>query len=128
VWDDELLPTWVRYTRIHAGLVDYLQEAHAAYRATGRPIMAALELVHPDEPLMAGVDDQYYLGPELLVAPVLEPGLTQRRVVVPPGRWQDAFRSESAAVEGPVALDLAVTVEDIPVLRREGSAVSLATD
>jgi len=30
VWDAEVLPTWVRYTRIHLELLDYLAEAHAS--------------------------------------------------------------------------------------------------
>jgi alpha-glucosidase (family GH31 glycosyl hydrolase) len=128
VWDDEILPTWVRYTRIHAGLVDYLEHAHAEYRTTGRPIMAALELVHPDVPLLAGVADEYYFGPDLLVAPVLEPDITRRAVVVPPGTWEDAFAPDTGRLEGPAVLEVPVTVEDIPVYRRVGSTVSIAPD
>lgn len=126
VWDDEILPTWVRYTRIHARLVDYLEQAHAVYRATGRPIMAALELVHPDEPLVAGVIDEYYFGPDLVVAPVLEPGVSSRRVVLPPGTWVDAFSTSAPDVHGPATLDVAISVEDIPVFRRADTSLSLA--
>ena len=32
--------------------------------------------------------DQFLLGPDILVAPVVEKGARKRRLVVPPGRWK----------------------------------------
>lgn len=127
VWDDEIMDTWVRYTRIHVGLLDYLEDAHAHYRETGRPIMAALELIHPDEPMVHGVFDQYLFGPDLLVCPVLEPGATSRMVVIPPGEWQDALDSHAAVIVGPRRVEVVVTAEDLPVFRRAGSEVTVDT-
>ena len=92
IWDDDILPTWRRWASLHTQLNDYLMAAHATYRRTGRPIMSALELAEPGEPLYARRDDQYLLGRDLLVAPVIEPGCARRSVVVPDGRWIDLFR------------------------------------
>jgi hypothetical protein len=116
-------------------------EAHVAYRRTGRPIMAALELVFPDDPLVAGVQDEYLLGEDLLVAPVLEPGCTSRKVVIPAGKWidlwsvvsfDDATRKlvmagdrEVMRFGGPLTIDVEVSEDEIPVFVREGAVISL---
>lgn len=123
IWDDEVRPTWDRYARWHLALNDYLMAAADTYRRTGRPIMCALELEHPD----LTCDDQYLLGPDLLVAPVLEPGATARSVLLPEGRWIDLFDA-SRALEGPGRVEEAVGPDDICVYARGGSVVALLPD
>jgi sulfoquinovosidase len=141
IWDPDVLPTWRRWASLHTQLNDYLMEAHAAYRRTGRPIMAALELVCPDDPLVAGIQDEYLLGEDLLVAPVIEPGCTSRTVVVPAGRWidlwsvvsfDDAARKlvmrgdrELTRFGGPSQIGVEVNEDEIPVFVRGGAVVSL---
>ena len=124
IWDEDVFPTWRRWARWHTRLNDYLMAAHDAYRATGRPIMCALELAHPD---IGPVSDQYLLGEHLLVAPVLEPGCTARRVVLPPGRWVDLFDPQRS-FGGPAEIDADVGPDDIPVFVRAGAVLSLLPD
>jgi hypothetical protein len=98
--------------------------AHEIYRATGRPIMCALELVYPD---FGPVPDQYLLGEHLLVAPVLEAGCTARRVNLPEGRWFDLFHP-ARSVTGPSEVSIAVGPDDIPVFARAGAVLALLPD
>jgi alpha-glucosidase (family GH31 glycosyl hydrolase) len=121
IWDQDVLPSWRRWSRWHTRLNDYLMAAHDAYRATGRPIMCALELVHPS---IGPVSDQYLLGEHLLVAPVLEPGGAVRRVVLPEGRWVDLF-DPRRSYSGPAEIDVEVGPHDIPVLLRAGAVLGL---
>jgi hypothetical protein len=37
------------------------------------------------------VADEFMLGADLLVAPVLDPGVTARDILLPPGSWVDAW-------------------------------------
>ena len=123
IWDPEILPHWVRWSRWHTRLNGYLMRAHEEYRRSGRPIMCALELAYPD---IGPVWDQYLLGADLLVAPVLEPGATSRRVVVPPGAWEGLF--DGTELEGPGVVEVAVTPAEIPVYLRAGAALPLLPD
>jgi alpha-glucosidase len=41
----------------------------------------------PDDPRWWDVEDQFLVGDSLLVAPVLEPGVSTRKVLLPAGRW-----------------------------------------
>ena len=124
IWDPDILAHWVRWSRWHTRLNDYLMAAHETYRRSGRPIMCALELVHP---AIGPVDDEYFLGPHLLVAPVLEPGAVARRVVVPPGRWRPLF-VDGPTLEGPGDTEVPVTLEEIPVFVRDGAELPLLPD
>ena len=71
--------------------------------------------------------DQYLLGEHLLVAPVLKPGCTARRVVLPEGSWADLF-DPRRAFTGPAELDVPVGPDDIPVFVRAGAVLALLPD
>ena len=124
IWDRDVLPVWRRFTRWHLRLNDYLMAAHSAYRETGRPIMCALELEHPG---IGAVNDQYLLGEDLLVAPVLEPECTRRRVVLPEGRWAELF-DPGRSYAGPGTIEVTVGPDDMPVFVRCGAVIGLLPD
>ncbi|WP_369407479.1 hypothetical protein [Rhodothermus marinus] len=51
--------------------------------------MRPLFFEFPDDPTSWLIDDQYFFGEALLVAPLFETGSTGRRVYLPPGTWID---------------------------------------
>jgi len=55
---------------------------------TGIPITRPLWLHHPRLAGVHQVDQEYLLGPDVLVAPVVRPGVTRWPVRFPPGCWQ----------------------------------------
>src|SRR5690606_37016695 len=63
--------------------------------ATSMPIVRHLALVFDGDPASRAVHDQYMLGDELLVAPVLEEGATTRELYLPPGTWVHVWTGES---------------------------------
>ena len=70
-----------------------------------------------DDPAYAGtgIADQFTLGGRILVAPVLEPGATTRRVHFPAGTWVGADGTRHV---GPDVQDVPVTLSTIPWYRR----------
>jgi alpha-glucosidase (family GH31 glycosyl hydrolase) len=84
--------------------------AHAAQ--TGEPILRPLTYHFRG---YEAVHDQFLLGEQILCAPVLEPGATIRRVVIPPGRWRD---NDGSVTEGPAEIALNVRLESLPFWRR----------
>ena len=52
----------------------------------GEPILRSLEYAYPGRGY-AGVIDEFMMGDDLLVAPILEKGAVTRKVVLPPGKW-----------------------------------------
>lgn len=143
VWDREVLPTWTRWSALHTQLLPYLRAAVGAYVATGVPPMRACGLLWPDSEALVGLDDQYLLGDDLLVAPVLGPGVRSRQVVVPPGRWVQLWSRYrwDPSTRGLIAIDgegvvhdggpsgrvveVPAPLDEIPVLVRAGARIDL---
>lgn len=55
----------------------------------GLPMLRALFVEFPDDPRAWKVDDEYLFGSQILVAPLLESGMTGRTVYLPEGKWID---------------------------------------
>jgi alpha-glucosidase (family GH31 glycosyl hydrolase) len=137
IFDPDVLPVWVRYARLRTQLEPYLAAAERQYNATGMPLMRQLMLVYPGDPRAATRDDEYLLGPDLLVAPVIQAGARTRSLYLPPGRWIDFWRSVSIEPGGaphlrrPVVLagGRQVTVpapdDQLPMFVRAGATLGL---
>lgn len=55
----------------------------------GLPMLRALFVEFPDDPGAWKVDDEYLFSSQILVAPLLESGMTGRTVYLPEGKWID---------------------------------------
>ncbi|WP_330479372.1 glycoside hydrolase family 31 protein [Streptomyces platensis] len=86
--------------------------AHAA--KTGEPVMRSMEYVFPHQGL-ARVTDQFMLGDDILVAPVLTKGSHQREVAFPAGVW---LGDDGSTVEGPARTMIEAPLSRLPVYRR----------
>lgn len=119
IFDDPLAQqAWRTYARLHTRLFPYLYSlAHQAH-ASGAPVMRQLFLEHPDRPELAAVDDAYYLGPALLVAPVVRRGARTKAVELPDGLYLDWNDQALLDGGGEVVLDAPLAV--LPLLLRDG--------
>lgn len=136
--DPEILPIWRRYAKLHNQLYPYISAADATYRRSGLPIMRQMALSYPGDPRSAELEDQFMFGPDLLAAPVLEPGSTKRQVELPRGRWIDFWRSasyrerngsiaprRSRAIRGGGSVSLKAPLEELPMLVRAGAVIPM---
>ena len=74
-----------RFVRVRAEAIKpYIAELALNVTARGVPTMRPLWWEFPSDPDVLEINDQYMLGPRLLVAPVVVQGATSRRVVPPP--------------------------------------------
>ena len=102
----------------------YLAEQMRTAARTGLPPMRPLLLEFPDDGAAWEVEDQFMLGPDLLVAPVLEAGATAREVYLPRGEtWHDAWDGASHPGGGRIRAE--APISRIPVFRRAASTVRL---
>lgn len=102
---------------LHVQYGDLIQKLALEAATTGEPIVRSLEYVCPHKGF-AAVTDEFLLGDDLLVAPVLHKGVTMRRVVFPDGCWMDENGGDS--VQGPIVLEVPVTLDSLPIYRRIG--------
>ena len=81
---------------------------------TGEPMMRNLEYCFPGMGY-AEIKDEFMMGDDLLVAPVMEKGAKSRKVVVPPGRWR---ADDGQEVVGPCEIDVAAPLSRLPHFQR----------
>jgi alpha-glucosidase (family GH31 glycosyl hydrolase) len=82
------------YALVHKKLEGYLAQ-HAANRQA--PLIRPIWYHAPQVAELYAVADEYMLGPDILVAPVLASGCATRDVLLPPGDWSDAWTGETLA-------------------------------
>jgi alpha-D-xyloside xylohydrolase len=119
-FDAEMLDWFRLYTRLHLRLFPYLWTYAQRIAADGRPIQRPMGLAYPD--LGSHPWDQYMLGDDLLVAPVVERGQRQRQVVLPPGHWVDWWTGEVFS-GGRITVDAPLDV--LPLFIRAGGIIPL---
>lgn len=74
--------------RLHEQMQDEIIKAVENAEKTGEPILRSLEYNYPNQGYTK-INDEFMLGDNYLVAPVLEKGATSRKVVFPQGKWRD---------------------------------------
>lgn len=68
-------------------LMPYVYTQFVEASETGIPVNRPLALEYWNDATVASIGDQFLLGPDLLVAPVLEPGKSHRLLYLPAGEW-----------------------------------------
>ncbi len=117
------LEAWRTYARLHTRLFPYLDGLARVASATGAPIVRHLYLEHPDRPDLRGVDDAYYFGPALLVAPVVERGARARSVHLPAATYLDWNRR--SVVEGGGEVEVEAPLDELPLFLRAGHLIPM---
>jgi alpha-D-xyloside xylohydrolase len=110
------------YAQLRYMLIPYLLAAAQESTQNGLPILRPMVLEFPGEPLIDQVDDQYLLGPDLLVAPLFKPGARTRSVYFPAGEWR-RLEQPGEIVAGPGFHTVSAPLERAPVYVRAGAVI-----
>jgi len=102
--------------RLHAAEGERLLGLARHAATTGEPMVRPLAWIWND-PRAAVVRDQFLLGDDLLVAPVVIKGARSRDVLLPPGRWRDDLGHEHS---GERVVVVNAPLERLPRFERVG--------
>ncbi|MCB0292973.1 MAG: alpha-glucosidase, partial [Calditrichaeota bacterium] len=84
-----------------------------------------LFLHYPDDPRVLAINhEQFLVGSELLVAPVLDPGVTEVNVYLPKGEWVHLWRGTTfGSTESGTEITIPAPLGEPAVFYRKGSSV-----
>ncbi len=86
--DDTTLAHFSRFARVYRAWGFYRRQLVQEAASSGLPVLRHLFIHYPDDPEVYKITyQQFMLGSELLVAPVLDPGQRHVTVYLPAGRW-----------------------------------------
>ena len=105
-------------------LVPYLYSLHEEAHRTGVPLLRSFPLQEPDDPAAHRIDDQYFIGDDLLVAPLFN-DKGDRKVYLPKGLWYDFFNEARPESGGREIERTEVPLNRLPVYVRAGAVIPL---
>ncbi|HWS86777.1 MAG TPA: TIM-barrel domain-containing protein [Pyrinomonadaceae bacterium] len=103
-------------------LLPYLYSLFNEHAQTGAPVMRPLWFEYPDDPRTYTIEDEYLVGRDLLVAPVVRESATKRKVYFPPGdSWVDWWTGKT--YEGGKEAEVEAPLDRLPLFVRAGAAI-----
>jgi alpha-glucosidase (family GH31 glycosyl hydrolase) len=119
-WDygGECVELCRRYANLHLEFSPRILELAAEAARTGSPIIRPLWWLSARDERALTCDDEFLLGNDLLVAPVIQPGARTRDITLPPGRWRDHWSGEVFAGET-VLKDYPAPLDVLPFFERQ---------
>ncbi|MGH3148528.1 MAG: TIM-barrel domain-containing protein, partial [Rubrobacter sp.] len=106
--DRETLRHFSRFAGVYAAWEPYRRALVREAAETGLPVVRHPFVHYPEDPEVHGLEYQFMVGSELMVAPVLDPGERSVEVYLPAGRWVHLW---SGKVYGSPEASVRVTVE-----------------
>jgi alpha-glucosidase len=121
-YGDELTKVNRASVELRYRLLPYLYTLFREHTETGAPVMRPLWYEYPNDQRTYTVEDQYLVGRDLLVAPVVRESARKRGVYFPAGDdWVDWWTGKR--YEGGRDAEVEAPLDRLPLFARVGSAV-----
>lgn len=104
-------------------LVPYIHTAFVRYQQQGIPPFRALVMDFPNDKRLRDISDQFLVGENMLVAPVVA-GVENRKVYLPEGDWYELWTSKKYAGKNEYAIT--APLDQIPVFIKAGTILPFA--
>jgi alpha-glucosidase len=103
-------------------LLPYLYSLFDEHTRTGAPVMRPLWFEYPDDSRTYTIEDEYLVGRDLLVAPVVRESATKRNVYFPGGdNWVDWWTGRTYA--GGKDAEIEAPLDRLPLFVRAGAVI-----
>ena len=120
-FDDEAVAVTRKFAKLKAELLPYLLECSQDAHDAGLPMMRAMLVEFPDDRTCWNLDQQYMLGPDLLVAPVFNAG-GDVEFYLPHGEWTSYW--DGTVVQGGRWIREQHGFLSLPLYLRPGAALT----
>jgi alpha-glucosidase len=113
-----------KYLKLRYELLPFLYTTLEEAHRTGVPLFRPLLLNYQEDTNTYNLDDQFMIGEDLLVAPILKPDVTKRLVYLPAGTWYDYWTNKKHT--GGTMITVDAPLETVPMFVRAGAMIPTA--
>ena len=117
----QALAIFRKFAALRYRLIPYLYSQSVEGILLGRPLVRPIALDAPDDPA-ARCEDEYLLGENILVAPVI-PSRKPAPVVLPLGKWHDFWTGRR--IRSDALLTRNVPLDALPMFVKSGSVIAM---
>jgi alpha-glucosidase len=110
-----------KYLKLRYELMPFLYTTLEEAHRTGVPLFRPLVLNYQDDANTYNLDDQFMIGTDLLVAPVMKPDITRRSVYLPKGVWYDYWTDKK--YDGGTTITVDAPLDTVPMFVRGGAII-----
>ena len=104
-------------------LLPYIYTAFWQHSQRGTPFLKSLVMVAQDDPETHFREDEFIVGDNLMVCPVVEEGATERLMYIPKGSWY--FYWDNECYEGPGETKILTPLHQVPLFVRAGTVLPM---
>jgi len=115
-----------KYLKLRYQLLPFLYTTLEESHRTGMPLFRPVLLNYQDDPGTYNLDDEFMIGTDLLVAPVVKADVTSRLVYLPRGACYDYWTGKRYA--GGTAYRVEAPLETVPMFVRGGAIIPLGPE
>ncbi|MBB5354324.1 alpha-glucosidase [Anoxybacillus mongoliensis] len=113
-----------RYIELRYEWLPHFYSLYFEAHQTGVPMMRPLMMEYPNDRETWNISDQFMVGNEVMVAPVMRPYTAHRIVYFPEGRWVDYWTKEK--FEGGHRYIVEAPLDRLPIYVKEGAMIAHA--
>ncbi len=115
------LDLYIQLSKLHLRAAPYIESLWRQADRTGIPPTRPLWLADPTSTAARQADQQWMLGTDVLVAPVVTQGATSRSLYVPPGCWAPQGGTGGGTLQGPGTVTVTAPLTVLPYWFRCGT-------
>jgi len=115
-----------KYVQLRYRLMPYLYTVLSEAHQTGVPWFRPLILEYQHDYNVVNIDDEFLVGENLLVAPVVAAGVTARDVYLPKGEWYEFATGKKH--QGAQWISASAPLDTVPMFVKAGSVIPMGPD
>ncbi len=123
-WDDSTQQIVKKFIKLRYQFLPYNYTLAFENSSTGKPLAMPLNYFDTRKKSLENINDAFMWGSGLLIAPVIEEGKTQRKVIFPKGIWIDFFTGKQYHDSTTVKAKL----NQLPFFAKAGSFIPMNKD
>jgi len=120
-FDEDTKKVTKKYIELRYKFITYLYSLMRESSINGNPVIRPLFYHYQEDEKTYNINDQFLFGQNIMICPILRPGITTRVVYLPEGIWYDYWTDEK--IEGNKHIVVEAPLDILPIFIKAGSIV-----